>query len=350
MRPCVRTYLVDDDGNRVFGPGPAELLRRVREHGSLRAASISMDMAYTKALTLVRNAERGLGAPLTRRAVGGVGGGGSTPTPEADALLAAYERWTAAVESTASAQFAAAFAKGSAPVGDTGGQQAASGRPVASRAAAGPGASEDEVVELAEPRRVGVAVMAAGHAVRFGSNKLVAPLLGEPVLARTLAAVPAGLPMVVASNSPEVDALVDARGIDRVRPAGPGQGDSVAALAAYARRAGWDACVFMPGDQPLVEQGSVRSVLSVADARPDACVRLAWRGRLASPAVFPAALFERLEGLSGDVGGSAVLGDDTACVGVEATWPWELWDVDTPADLARVREIIEAGLGRGAAV
>ncbi len=84
MRPTVRTYLVDDDGNRVFGPGPAELLRRIREHGSLRAASISMNMAYTKALALVRNAERGLGAPLTRRAVGGVGGGGSTPTPEAD--------------------------------------------------------------------------------------------------------------------------------------------------------------------------------------------------------------------------------------------------------------------------
>ena len=85
MRPTVRTYLVDDDGNRAFGPGPAELLRRIREHGSLRAASISMNMAYTKALALVRNAERGLGAPLTRRAVGGVGGGGSTPTPEADA-------------------------------------------------------------------------------------------------------------------------------------------------------------------------------------------------------------------------------------------------------------------------
>lgn len=83
MRPTVRTYLVDDDGSRAFGPGPAELLRRIREHGSLRAASISMNMAYTKALALVRNAERGLGAPLTRRAVGGVGGGGSTPTPEA---------------------------------------------------------------------------------------------------------------------------------------------------------------------------------------------------------------------------------------------------------------------------
>lgn len=330
MRPTVRTYLVDDDGSRVFGPGPAELLRRIREHGSLRAASISMNMAYTKALTLVRNAERGLGAPLTRRAVGGVGGGGSTPTPEADALLAAYERWTASVEATAQAQFAAAFAKGAASV------------PVSPVAVGG----EDDV-ELPAARHVGVCVLAAGRATRFGSNKLVAPLLGEPVLARTLAGVPAGLPMVVASNSAQVDELVDARGIDRVRPSGPGQGDSVAALAAYAEEEGWDACVFLPGDQPLVEQGSVRSLFAVAAARPEACVRLSWRGRLASPALFPASLFGRLARLSDDVGGSAVLSDDVPCAGVEATWPWELWDVDTPADLGRVREIMEAGLGRG---
>lgn len=330
MRPTVRTYLVDDDGNRVFGPGPAELLRRVREHGSLRAASISMNMAYTKALALVRNVERGLGAPLTRRAVGGVGGGGSTPTPEADALLAAYERWTASVEATAQAQFAVAFAKDAALV------------PAAPVAVEG----EDDV-ELLAARHVGVCVLAAGRATRFGSNKLVAPLLGEPVLARTLAGVPAGLPMVVASNSAQVDELVDARGIDRVRPSGPGQGDSVAALAAYAEEAGWDACVFLPGDQPLVEQGSVRSLLAVAAARPEACVRLSWRGRLASPALFPASLFGRLARLSDDVGGSAVLSDDVPCAGVEATWPWELWDVDKPADLGRVREIMEAGLGRG---
>ena len=143
--------------------------------------------------------------------------------------------------------------------------------------------------------------------------------------------------MVVASNSAQVDELVDARGIDLVRPSGPGQGDSVAALAAYAEEAGWDACVFLPGDQPLVEQGSVRSLLAVAAARPEACVRLSWRGRLASPALFPASLFGRLTRLS----------DDVPRAGVEATWPWELWDVDTPADLGRVREIMEAGLGRG---
>ena len=34
---------------KCFGPGVAELLRRVRELRSLRAAAMSMNMAYSKA-------------------------------------------------------------------------------------------------------------------------------------------------------------------------------------------------------------------------------------------------------------------------------------------------------------
>lgn len=322
MRPSVRTYLVDDDGDRVFGPGPAELLRRIREYGSLRAAAISMGMAYTKALALVRKAEKGLGSPLTTRVVGGSGGGGSTPTPEADELLASYERWTSACEGAAGAQFASAFAPGVSA------------------------STRDE--HNAGRRHVGIAVLAAGHAVRFGSNKLVAPLLGECVLEHTLGCVPPGTPMAVASACDEVDAVCDRRGIDRVRPdGGSEQSDSMRALVAHARREGWDACLFVPGDQPLVEQGSLRTMLAVSAANPDAVVRLSWRGRAATPTLFPAALFSRLSDVRGDVGGSAALGDDVRSICVEASWPWELWDIDRPDDLERCQEIIESGLARG---
>ena len=37
---------------KCFGPGVAELLRRVRELHSLRAAAMSMNMAYSKAWRL----------------------------------------------------------------------------------------------------------------------------------------------------------------------------------------------------------------------------------------------------------------------------------------------------------
>ena len=40
---------------KCFGPGVAELLVRVREHHSLRAAAASMEMAYSKAWKIIRH-------------------------------------------------------------------------------------------------------------------------------------------------------------------------------------------------------------------------------------------------------------------------------------------------------
>ena len=52
------------NGQRFFGPGVAELLERVREHRSLRAAAASMEMAYSKAWTVIKNSENALGFKL----------------------------------------------------------------------------------------------------------------------------------------------------------------------------------------------------------------------------------------------------------------------------------------------
>ena len=39
---------------KCFGPGVAALLNRIHEHHSLRAAAMSMGMAYSKAWTILR--------------------------------------------------------------------------------------------------------------------------------------------------------------------------------------------------------------------------------------------------------------------------------------------------------
>ena len=41
-------------GEKCFGPGMAQLLRKVQELHSLRAAAMSMNMAYSKAWTLTK--------------------------------------------------------------------------------------------------------------------------------------------------------------------------------------------------------------------------------------------------------------------------------------------------------
>ena len=93
MHPKIRIYLYDEDQQKIFGEGPCALLRAIETTGSLNSAASSMNMAYTKALSILKTAESTLGFPLTHRSIGGIGGGGSTLTPEAREFLEKYETY-----------------------------------------------------------------------------------------------------------------------------------------------------------------------------------------------------------------------------------------------------------------
>lgn len=93
MRAMTRIQFFDDDGQKFFGEGPCRLLRGIEETGSLRAAAAGMDMAYTKALRLLKNAEKALGFPLTMRTTGGKDGGGSRLTAQGEEWLETYEAY-----------------------------------------------------------------------------------------------------------------------------------------------------------------------------------------------------------------------------------------------------------------
>ena len=75
MKPVTKLIITDDNGIKFFGEGPARLLRGVEKQGSLRSAAMAMEMAYTKALKLVKQAEVALGYPLITRTTGGKDGG-----------------------------------------------------------------------------------------------------------------------------------------------------------------------------------------------------------------------------------------------------------------------------------
>lgn len=93
MKAITKITFLDDNGEKFFGEGPARLLHAVEETGSLRSATLSMGMAYTKALKLLNHAEAVLGFPLTARTVGGKDGGGSELTPEGKEWLTRYEAY-----------------------------------------------------------------------------------------------------------------------------------------------------------------------------------------------------------------------------------------------------------------
>ena len=107
LRPVLTVRLFTEE--KCFGPGIAELLRRVRELKSLRAAAASMGMAYSEAWTIVKTSEEALGFKLLVSTTGGRHGGGAVLSSKAEKLLAAYEDYCAALRRTAQESFAASF-------------------------------------------------------------------------------------------------------------------------------------------------------------------------------------------------------------------------------------------------
>ena len=103
LRLAVTLRLLDDEGQRRFGPGVAALLSEVREKRSLRAAAGAM------AWRIVRDAEEALGYKLLNSTIGGRHGGGAALTEEAEALLSAYQALREEVAAFARERFETRF-------------------------------------------------------------------------------------------------------------------------------------------------------------------------------------------------------------------------------------------------
>lgn len=107
LHPQLTIRLFTD--RKCFGPGVAELLHRVETAHSLRGAAAAMEMAYSKAWKMIKNAEECLDCKLLVSSAGGRNGGGASLTPEALALLAAYDAYCAELKAQAEALFAERF-------------------------------------------------------------------------------------------------------------------------------------------------------------------------------------------------------------------------------------------------
>lgn len=184
---------------------------------------------------------------------------------------------------------------------------------------------------------IGCVVMAAGRSVRFGSNKLLHPLAGRPVLAHVLDSLPRRrLSRITAvASAPEVARLCHRAGIPCLLYEGGPQSETI--RLGIGAMAGTDGCMFVMGDQPLCSTGSMERLADAFTAHPDAVIRLAFRGRPCSPVIFPSRYYPQLAALSGERGGmAAVAGLSPRLCLVEAEEEAELWDSDTPEELKRL--------------
>ena len=291
MRVATKLMLLNENDEKFFGEGPCRLLRAVEETGSLRAAAISMGMAYTKALKILKTAEESLGFSLTTRSIGGRRGGGSILTPEGSVWIAKYEAYRDACIKANQQLYHQYFPK------------------------------------------VGCVVMASGLGKRFGGNKLMADFCGQPLICHTLETVQ-GLfqQQVVVTRSSEVAELCRQQEIKVILHDLPYRSDAL--RLGLNEMNGMDGCMFCLGDQPLLGRESVLSLIQHWESDRDSIWRTQFQSVPGSPVLFPAWAFPKLADLPDGQGGSWVIKSYPDCVKtISVQHEYELMDVDTQEDL-----------------
>ena len=291
MKSVTKITITDDNGIKFFGEGPLRLLRSVERTGSLRSAAMEMEMAYSKASRLLKQAEAALGFPLTTRTTGGKAGGGSILTPEGIRWLRQYEAYRDACIKANQRLYRQFFPK------------------------------------------LGCVIMASGLGRRFGSNKLMADFYGQPMIQRALDATD-GLfaKRVVVTRHEQVAALCREQHVEVVLHDYPGRNDTV--RLGLEALGDLDACMFLPGDQPLLRRETVAKLLESRKENPDSIIRPAYEDTEGSPVLFPSWAFAELRTLPEGKGGGVVIRNHPCAVHrVSISDPFELADADTPETL-----------------
>lgn len=83
---------VEDEGEKFYGPGPNELIKRIQEEGSLSKAAGQMNMSYKKAWNLVQRLNSNSKEAWVILKKGGQYGGGAEITPHAIIAVQEYEK------------------------------------------------------------------------------------------------------------------------------------------------------------------------------------------------------------------------------------------------------------------
>jgi len=187
-------------------------------------------------------------------------------------------------------------------------------------------------------------LLAAGDSDRFGErDKLLATLDGEPLVRHAARALTdADVGPVAAVVDPESGVVRDAlAGLDlavvETHAATAGQAASVRRGVAWARERS-DAVVFALGDMPRVDPKTVDRLVTAYDEGEGSALAAGYEGRRGNPVLFDGRHFDALAAVEGDTGGRPVFerADDAAVV--ETGDPGVRIDVDTPADLERLRK------------
>jgi len=200
---------------------------------------------------------------------------------------------------------------------------------------------DERPVEAPRLPRVAAIVLAAGLSSRMGSNKLLAPVLGKPMVRHAVEAAlssAAEMTIVVTGHRPDdvrralapltplfVENRDYSNGLSTSLKCGLGQVPD-----------GFDGALILLGDMPDVSASLLDRLIAAFDPSEGRAICVATRhGKRGNPVLWARRFFEEIMALEGDVGARHLIAQNAELVcEVEADDDAPLIDIDTPQMLA----------------
>lgn len=184
---------------------------------------------------------------------------------------------------------------------------------------------------------IGAVYLAAGSSTRFGSNKLLYPIKGEPMFVHGLRLLSQMRQEGVLSNLavvtqyPEIMQYAASHDLTAIMHPNSRLGiSSSISLGLSALAPHTDACLFLVADQPHISKSSLMGLITGWKDSEKGIGCLSWKGAMGNPVLFSSRYYPELFSLTGDTGGKKIANAHREDVWLfEAKEERELMDVDT---------------------
>ena len=222
--------------------------------------------------------------------------------------------------------------------------------------------SDEVLAGKASVADIGIVIMASGVGKRFGSNKLLAPLSGKPLIQYILDATNYFPLRVVVTRYPDIVALCKTQNIPCLLHDYPDRNDTIRLGVTYLEslyfeqnRTPLSGILFCQGDQPLLSEDTLQrfvqetsrhkgafilqsKVSSEENETDESCMQS--DVRFGSPVCFSSHFFQALKSLPKGKGGRVLIQSYPNKLFPVPVPSQELLDVDTPTDLMELSKYL----------